>query len=334
MEPESTIKNEIADTSMTRPHVVVLGAGASLAAFPEGDRNGKKLPLMNNLVDVLDLGSPLRYHGIDYESSDFENIYSKIYGNSDYMDLCQSIEERLFEYFDSLRLPDTPTIYDHLVLSLRDKDLIASFNWDPLLYQACVRNNSKIKLPKVVFLHGNVAVGYCTKDKSAGYVYQNCRKCGQPFTLSPLLYPINNKNYGDDPFISSAWERLRYWLKNAFMLTIFGYSGPASDAEAIGLMKQGWGYPATREYEELEIIDVKKEDELCITWHDFIHSHHYQIRMDFYDSWIARHPRRTCEAMWNQTQEIQFLDDNWIPKELSLPELWKWLEKFKSAESA
>ena len=32
------------------PHVVILGAGASLAAFPDGDKNGRKLPLMNDIV--------------------------------------------------------------------------------------------------------------------------------------------------------------------------------------------------------------------------------------------------------------------------------------------
>jgi hypothetical protein len=39
----------------TRPHVVILGAGASLAAFPNGDRNGRRLPLMKDFVDVVAL---------------------------------------------------------------------------------------------------------------------------------------------------------------------------------------------------------------------------------------------------------------------------------------
>ncbi|MFW6223076.1 MAG: hypothetical protein ACOC3T_05645 [Bacteroidota bacterium] len=36
-----------------RPHVVILGAGASAAAFPQGDANGKKLPVMNDLADIV-----------------------------------------------------------------------------------------------------------------------------------------------------------------------------------------------------------------------------------------------------------------------------------------
>ncbi len=36
-----------------RPHVLILGAGASKASFPQGDGNGRKLPLMNELSDVI-----------------------------------------------------------------------------------------------------------------------------------------------------------------------------------------------------------------------------------------------------------------------------------------
>ena len=31
-----------------RPHVVILGAGASVATIPNGDANGKKISVMNN----------------------------------------------------------------------------------------------------------------------------------------------------------------------------------------------------------------------------------------------------------------------------------------------
>ena len=34
----TTVSSEIQDTKMQRPHVVILGAGASLAAFPNGDQ--------------------------------------------------------------------------------------------------------------------------------------------------------------------------------------------------------------------------------------------------------------------------------------------------------
>ena len=50
-----SVSEQIGDASASRPHVVILGAGASLAAFRNGDRNGNTLPLMDDLIDVLDL---------------------------------------------------------------------------------------------------------------------------------------------------------------------------------------------------------------------------------------------------------------------------------------
>ena len=69
----SSIEKEIANTSMGgHPHVVILGAGASLAAFPNGDKNGRQLPLMNNLVEVVGLRSLLDSWDIDHGETDFE----------------------------------------------------------------------------------------------------------------------------------------------------------------------------------------------------------------------------------------------------------------------
>ena len=41
---------EIADTSATRPHVLLLGAGASRAALPGGHRNGVAVPLLRDVA--------------------------------------------------------------------------------------------------------------------------------------------------------------------------------------------------------------------------------------------------------------------------------------------
>lgn len=40
-----------------RPHVVVLGAGASCAAIPNGDKYGKKISAMSEFIDKLGLSS-------------------------------------------------------------------------------------------------------------------------------------------------------------------------------------------------------------------------------------------------------------------------------------
>jgi hypothetical protein len=62
----------------SRPHVVILGAGASLAANPSGGARGRPLPLMSNVVDVLGLRSLVEGAGHDANQS-FESLYSSLY---------------------------------------------------------------------------------------------------------------------------------------------------------------------------------------------------------------------------------------------------------------
>ncbi|MEA3296456.1 MAG: hypothetical protein U9R56_01160 [candidate division Zixibacteria bacterium] len=72
--------SEVTDLGMERPHVVILGAGASLASFPDGDKNGLRLPLMNDLVTVCGLSEVLEKHGIGAEVGNFEELYSDLNG--------------------------------------------------------------------------------------------------------------------------------------------------------------------------------------------------------------------------------------------------------------
>lgn len=44
MEYTYSLTQLLADTSVGKSHVVLLGAGASLAAFSQGDASNKKLP--------------------------------------------------------------------------------------------------------------------------------------------------------------------------------------------------------------------------------------------------------------------------------------------------
>ena len=91
-------------------------------------------------------------------------------------------------YFESLRIPAQPTFYDYLVLSLREKDVIATFNWDPLLLQAYRRNSPIRRLPQLAFLHGNVGLGICTNDKRKGHLGKVCGQCKNPFSLFDWIY--------------------------------------------------------------------------------------------------------------------------------------------------
>jgi hypothetical protein len=330
---EVTVDQEVSQVRMERPHVVILGAGASRAACMGGDKNGKRLPLMNDFVQIVELKKLLSSWELG-SNINFEELYSDLSARGD-SERTKAIESIIEKYFNALELPDNPTIYDHLVLSLRETDLIATFNWDPFLIQAYRRNlNAGLKLPRIAFLHGNVAVGYCETDKTCGYVWNCCSKCGKHLTPSKLLYPIKNKDYASNLFIADEWKTLKHYIKNAFMITIFGYGGPKTDQEAREAMKGAWGNTADRSMEQTAFITPQSEDEICENWEPFIHTHHYEISTNFYDSWIANHPRRTGEAHLSQYWDAKFIDLNPIPKEVDFNDLWKWFEKFKAPEEA
>lgn len=320
--------------NFSRPHLVVLGAGASVAAFGNtGDKNGRMLPLMKDFVDVLGLRGLLAENGVQYVDRNFEEIYSELHNHSDSEELLRELERRVFEYFYSLVLPDSPTLYDHLVLSLRDKDVIATFNWDPFLFHACARAAHHVSPPRTIFLHGNVAVGYCMADKVKGHVGQRCLKCGEFFKPSGLLYPIAQKDYASDPAIKAEWDDMRTALRNAYMLTIFGYSSPSTDVEAVALMKEAWGAASDRNLEETEMINISDESELMETWKDFIHSHHYMTHKSFYESWLTIHPRRSCEAFWGATMDLRPFEDHRFPTDCSYEELLNWYEPYFRSEA-
>ena len=54
------------------PHVVLLGAGASRAVCPDGDKHGRRLPLMNDLVEAVGLQSLIDERGLAGKGMDFE----------------------------------------------------------------------------------------------------------------------------------------------------------------------------------------------------------------------------------------------------------------------
>lgn len=328
---EWTIQDEIKDVKMTRPHVVLLGAGASVAALPNGDKNGRKLPVMDNFVHVIGLGPILEKHGIQFKDQNFELLYADMVGKAEHLTAMNEIETCIRDYFSVLELPDHPTVYDHLVLSLREKDFVATFNWDPFLVQACMRNSRFAKMPRTVFLHGCVALGIDSENKIVGPVSKISSK-GKPFLPSRILFPVHKKDYNSDPFISGEWGALKKYLQAAYVFSIFGYGAPASDVEAVQLMKKAWGDVNKREYEETEIIDIKSEDELSRNWKQFIHTHHYRVFDDFYTSIVANHPRRSCEAVWNQLMECKWLKPNPLPKDANFSDLYKWFRPFFEAE--
>lgn len=318
-------KEFLEDTSFGRPHVYILGAGASAACCPNGDKNGKKLPLTKELVEVVGLDALLGSQSI---GKNIEELYLDYSKQPEGHKLIALIEEKLFDYFSSLELPEKPTIYDHLLLSLREKDLVATLNWDPLLFQAHKRNFGKAKLPHIVYLHGNVAIDFCEKCKIVRPKNWPCSKCGEKCKPSSLLFPISDKNYDKDPLISYAWKAIRHYMKNAYILTIFGYGAPKSDYKAIEIFKESWGHWSKRQLEEIEIIHLPglTEKEVSKPWRDLIHTHHYGTFDSFYHAYSAQYPRRSCECMWSALMMCNPRNEYPIPQNYEFVRLQNWLQ--------
>lgn len=311
-----------------RPHVVILGAGASCATIPMGDKHGKKISAMSGFIDKLGLSQIISKVNINTSSDNLEDIYMELDERSADEQNCMIVKNELEgvirEYMSNYQLPDNPTIYDFLLLSLTSKDLVATFNWDPLLVQAIERVlKFTDNIPQVVFLHGNVAVGFCENDNVLGNVGMRC-KCGKTLMPMKLLFPIKNKNYNSDVAISKSWKSLCNALKKAYMITIFGYSAPKSDIEAVRMMKEAWGQVDNRNLEEIELIDIRSEEAVISSWNEFIHTHHYRYHTSFFDSALANFPRRTCEATFDRLMNCIWLDNNKGFKEnMSFDDIYK-----------
>ncbi|WGE70554.1 hypothetical protein NYR79_06730 [Actinobacillus equuli subsp. haemolyticus] len=316
--------NEFEFLMKNRPHVVLLGAGATMAAIPNGDKNGKKSSVMDGFIEKLGMSSIIDDIGLHTKSSNLEDIYTELYERSDCQSVREQLDGKIREYFSQLEIPDEPNIYDFILLSLRKKDLVATFNWDPLLLQAYQRVSYITQdLPDLAFLHGNVLVGYCSEHKYGGNIDNICPVCKQAFKPSRLLYPIRHKNYTGDLFTQNNWNTIKSAFKRAYFVTVFGYSAPVTDIEAISLLKESWGSIDDRNLEEFEFIDIRPEDELVESWSEFIHSHHYTVVNNFFDSILARSPRRTTVEFFDRTMNCVWSE---LDPELSFKSNMTWDE--------
>lgn len=322
------------------PHVILLGAGASRAAFPVGDRNGRILPLMKDFIESVDgLDDYLRKAGISYDSHNIEELYSGLAEDEGAKLHLAEIEDIIFSYFSLLSLPDEPTLYDHLILSLCSKDIVATFNWDPLLIQAWNRIANRIghhRVPRFIHLHGNVGEGHCddpSHDKMiVGSSGGKCLHCGGILKRGPLLFPIKKKDYASHPAISAAWHDLHVSLNAAYFFTIFGYSAPTSDVEAIQLMKQAWGKAEDRDLEEVGIVDLPDHETLHDRWGRFICRGHWACSRSWYDTRLAQYPRRSCDALWSATMQMEPWTQRPIPRWATWEELDGWLQPLLDEE--
>jgi hypothetical protein len=311
---ELTVSDEIANVRAIEPHVVLLGAGASRAAFPNGEASGRRLPLMADFIEIVPVQALLDKCGVEWRQRGFEEVYSSLVEDPSQAAVVRELESAIYTYFDALALPNEATIYDALVLSLRSKDVIAKLG----------------SLPQLLFLHGNVLAGYCVNHRVAG-LKGNRASCGCAPVPSQLLYPITKKNYQDSP-LDSVWKEFQGHLKTALFVTIFGYSAPSADKEALDLMAEAWGEWKSRQFEQIEFIDRKSEADLLKSWSAFVWLGHHDVRGFFRDSWIAKHPRRSIEAFKSQERDAAFIEDNPLPDTTDLDALQSWFSPLIAAE--
>ncbi len=308
------------------PHVVILGAGASKAAVPNGDANGNIAPVLAELPEVTGINELLACIDIPQRLAGFEMMYDYLATSGRYPSEQAEIERVTFAYFERLQLPDSPTVYDYLLLALRSQDIVATFNWDPFLIQAFRRNAAVAELPTILHLHGNVGLGLCRQDRVAGFLGDTCLKCDRQFERSRLLYPVHHKNYNQDPFIHGEWAELRRALDRAYMLTIFGYAAPETDVEAMSLLLGTWSANPTFDLAQVNIIDIKPQEELETTWQPFFCRNHFGIHRDATDSWLFHYPRRSCEALASFTLQNRPWGATPFPPVSSIADLHEWVQ--------
>ena len=68
-------EREIFEIENTRPHVVILGAGATIATIPNGDKNGNPCSVMHGFIHNLGLDTILATVKLNTKS---ENIEEKL----------------------------------------------------------------------------------------------------------------------------------------------------------------------------------------------------------------------------------------------------------------
>ena len=282
------------------PHVVIVGAGASAAAC-KVDKYGKQVPLLKNIYTVLGLTDDLKKYGFSEEQmADFEILFSDISGKNEYKDLQAKLENIISDFFCELTIPDEPTYYDYLVLSLTHKDAIISFNWDPFLIQAYRRNTCVGNLPELIFPHGNAGVGLCYDCKVKGYANCLCPRCFKKLEKMPLLYPIGKKDYYSKPIIRNEWRRARDVLSRAAGITVYGYGAPVTDVEAVELMKTANKISHMKDIAPFTIINLpKNETEQRKKWAEF-----YDVKMVYYcnrfeDTMLWKNPRVSLETLFD-----------------------------------
>lgn len=298
------------------PHLFILGAGATKATIPNGDKNGYKSPVMDGFLEEMGLNYLLDTVKLKTKSHNIETIYSELVENPQYKDIVDKIENEIITYYQKIQITDKPTLYDYLILSLRKKDCIATFNWDPLLIQAYNRvNKITIDLPNMLFLHSCVEVGICEECNQA-FPLRNkfCPKCRKPLKMPKLLFPVAHKDYAQNVFIKNSWSAFDNYIKKACIVSIWGYSAPFSDKEARKRILKAFS-SSSRSLDNIEIIDIASKKQLYKKWEPFIKktNGNFKVYTSIFDSLIGEFPRRSVDGYTKR-----YIDNWWNESSLKL----------------
>jgi len=146
---------------------------------------------------------------------------------------------------------------------------------------------------------------------------------------------VREKNYRDDPFIANEWEVLESFLCRAYLFTIFGYSAPTSDIDAVSLLKDTWQRNPLKEVAQIDLINTAPSKTLEESWNEFFVRDHYGIHTEFRTTRLARFPRRTCDAFAAATLLCEpWAESRPLPEFQALEELQRWAQPLVDEEVA
>ena len=86
-----------------------------------------------------------------------------------------------------------------------------------------------------------------------------------------------------------------------------------------------WIANSSREFCEVDIIDVNRSNEIESSWKEFFFRLHYKITNDIWRSYLFKHPRRSCDAFASATLVVTRWDDYPFPRFATSKELQSWV---------
>lgn len=279
-------------------HLVILGASSTIATIPDGDKNGEESYTLANLLKDKTFTSFLEKVQGNFSTNDVEDLCKQLYKED--RPLYYEFESLVRKKYARLELPEEFTILDRLVLSLTPNDAIVSFNWDDLVIQAYQRMSEYVPeemLPILAFPHGNAQAVYDKKHYTSKRIVTSTS-----WFDSPLNMPVDEIDYKSDVFINSQWHILDFFMRNAQMITFFGYRGPDSDEQDLKHLDEL--FAKNEICDKIEIIDKDQESavEVAKRLERFKMQPNWLYPCaDFWHSTIAKYPRRTLSVLdnWN-----------------------------------